>query len=545
MKTFRLSLWLWLLVSIMSPICAQSASDSLIIRAMRDELMRTANYLVMPGNGLKPTYIRYLLFDKDTTRISSSLGTWYTPPRPAFERVGVVQMLYADRWMRTHLPGVRFDSERYVPLSFPDTSYLAIRRMFWQLSDLEAKGQSGSYSAYLNQLQLSDAAHSAQTNALPSDIVRIPVPAKDYRRAETIEFDPEYWKQLACRLSSLFKGDAVIDSSGVEVVCYRNRFYSVSSEGVVLQIPENHILLLVQARVQLRNGEVDSLRLQFSAKQASLMPSEEELKLHISKMIETLHAMAQAPVLDRSYRAPLLVEGEAVAAHFLNHLMGAWRENVKEPVLATTARPSEKAIGQRVCDAALRITGFGNLSDSVDYEGFPVSEQIPLVQNGVLQRRLTHQFAYSDTLIPAGVSYLSLCHTLKWPDNEIYFPQHTFALDRLEIKSEQGVSHSRMKKMLLKEAKQQGLPYGYILRRMGNQPLLYRISTTSGREELVWNAHVDLPLFFDAIDNELHPTQLFNELDLPVRITAPRCLLIRSVSLKPGLNSGVVSPQLF
>lgn len=507
--------------------------------------MRTANDLVLPGNGLKPTYIRYLLFDKETTRISSSLGTCYTPPSPALERVGVVQMLFADRWMRTNLPGVRFDSERYVPLSFPDTSYLAIRRIFWQLSDLEAKSKSGSYSAYLNQLQLSDATHSVQANALPSDIVRIPVPAKDYRRAEVIGFDPEYWKQLACRLSSLFKGDAVIDSSGVEVVCYRNRFYSVSSEGVVLQIPENRISLLVQARVQLRNGGVDSLRLQFSERQASLMPSEEELKLHISKMIETLHAMAQAPVLDRSYSAPLLVEGEAVAAHLWNNLLGGWRDNVNGRVLSTTSGPSEKAIGQRVCDASLRITGFGNLLDSVDYEGFPVLEQIPLVMNGVLQRRLTHQFAYSDTLIPAGVSYLSSCHTLKWPEDDIYYPKHTFALDRLEIKSEQGVSHNRMKKMLLKEAKQQGLPYAFILRQIGNQPLLYRISTTSGREELVWNVRVDLPLFFDAIDKELHTTQLFSKFDLPVRVTAPRSLLIRSVSLKPGLNSGVVSPQLF
>lgn len=37
----------------------------------------------------------------------------------------------------------------------------------------------------------------------------------------------------------------------------------------------------------------------------------------------------------------------------------------------------------------------------------------------------------------------------------------------------------------------------------------------------------------------------FNVRDRHEVTTAPRSLLIRSVSLKPGLDSGVVSPQLF
>ncbi len=526
LRSFLFSLISLILVSSQTASAQSQTTREIISRAMKDELARNMERLSLE-NLERPFFISYTVGDAKTMEVTANLGAIISSNENHFRnhsvRVMVGDYSRTDENFRD-MGGGGFRSTMLggatrLPL---EDDYDGIRRALWIATDNVYKRASEQYErkiASLNQQVLSEEA------AALDDFSRAPV-VKYTAPASVFEMNREEWEKAAKELSDALQDYPEIYFSQVRIYFYQGDIFFVNSEGTEVVQPLTLGVVQVNASTQAIDGEPLIDHVIYHASEPGDLPSLSSMKQAVNNMAGELAALRTAPVFDESYTGPVLFESQAVAEFFGQRLfsgnsglLASRRPAVSDPRAAYFVRqgqPLDEKINRRIISRDLTIKALPKMksysgqkligSCEVDAEGVKPPEEIVLVENGILRTLLNNR-------IP----------TLKVKESNGHLRptmgSGAGVFNRLGpsvvmVTTSAGKTDAEMKKTLLQLAREEGLDYGIMVRKLtasisgaearldpmammalasggrqgislSNPILVYRVAVEDGREELV------------------------------------------------------------
>jgi len=229
------------------------------------------------------------------------------------------------------------------------------------------------------------------------------------------------------------------------------------------------------------------------------IPSVEKLRAHAAELAQDLTALAEAPVIE-TYLGPVLLEGQA-AGEMLSQLLAAPLANPREIWVerdwhrrwyrsgALTGRLGLRVISPMIdaYDDPTRKSYRGQTLAGhyvVDEQGIP-AQRVTLIEDGILRALLMDRS-------PTPAFDRSNGH-----GRGAMSAPASAAIGNLFIEASPTISATKLKRRLMREAREFGLPYGMLIRRIEQERMkdaesiiaepvmVYRVDVESGEETLV------------------------------------------------------------
>ena len=467
------------------------AKGDVLLEALLAELDRSRDQLKM-DEVKAPYYIEYRVDDVDNVDTDASFGALLSDQRQHVRVLRVVVRIgdyKQDSFYQQGMGGATI-----LPL---DDDPIALRRQIWLMTDEAYKAAADAYAEKLSALKQ----FSADPNPV-DDFAKAPVVTK-VEPVVSLKVDENAWKQTLQEATNLFRKYPEIQSLSASARFSAVNEYFVNSEGTIVRNGR------VNATVTLSGGTqaADGMRLQrspyWTEERPEDLPKREELLKQATQMLETLKALRSAPIVEESYRGPVIFAPDAandimaglVGANVLgrkpqlgrpNRTTGAFAASYKTRVLpkfvSVVDDPTIKEFGGK------KLVG----SYDVDSEGVP-AQTVTIVDDGTLQNYLVGRQPIRDFTTSNGHGRAS--------PGTVAFP----AVGTLIFKSSEAEPAAELTKKLKQMASDQSKAYGYRVDTLGpgNAPrLLYRVYASDGHEELVRG----------AVFNELDVRALRNDL---------------------------------
>ena len=487
-------------LALLSPIGARAqaptdpAEDT--FRAMTDEMRRTASRLEMNRLG-KPYFVGFTVLDSYRLEVEGSFGALRDPNMSHTREIKASLRVGDHRFDQSHYVGR--DYWRYRPFTDEapfEPDYDALRYNLWQLADAAYKYSLEKFSQK-KAYQLSRSMEDDKLNDFSEEEVhssRTPVPIEP--------FNPEPWHDTVRKVSGVFKAFPEIQSSGASLYWTQRQQYYVDNEGRRTLKPANDYEFSIQASAQAGDGLSVSDKRRFIRQSLADMPGTSDLEAEAARTARDVSALTKAPAME-TYIGPVLLEGQA-SAEFFNQLLAhnlsfgraPWIEDERLKENYASGELAER-LGQRVISPLISVTDDPSMPSfsgqpligryAIDDEGIP-SRKIPLIAKGILKDVLMSRAPIKERSHSNGHGR----------GNFTEFP--SARISSLIIKAEKSLTHKAMKEELLQRARDYGLPYGIVIRRLGEEDaqekdeilaapiLVYRVYVIGGREELVRNA---------------------------------------------------------
>ena len=424
-----------------------------ILLAMSAELDRSMQTL--KAQPVPPYFLSYQVSESRETIVAGAFGTlqsssenrWRTLTMdmrvgsPAFDnshavRGGLQSMDFGERFERVLMP-VEDDPG-------------AIRRVLWYNTDRRYKGAVARLSRAKADVQVHVTVEdtSADFSIEPSEqhIEEVAAPVVDRHaweqkiRAYTAPF---------AKYDDIYDGEAAIWSEGA------TRWY-VNSDGSRLQTSSTYYRLIISAYTKAADGMVLPRYESFLALSPEKLPTDREVEAAITKMINDLHALKNAPVIG-AMTAPAILSGRASGVFFHevfgHRIEGHRQKNEKE------GQTFKGKIGEQILPSAISVFSDPTLRDlgGTDLAGYYLyddqgvkARRVDLVANGQFKN-----FLMSRSPI-AGFSS-SNGHGRAQPGFAAVARQ-----SNLVVSGSAPVSHAELKRRLLAQVKAQGKPFGLL-----------------------------------------------------------------------------------
>ncbi|WP_231932298.1 MULTISPECIES: metallopeptidase TldD-related protein [Butyricimonas] len=478
----RYYIFIFLVILFASPVVAQSESDEIIFKAMQDEMKRTREQLVLPGM-TKPFYVAYSVARSRQVDVAGVLGGIVNSNVTGWATVCTAQLLLGDY---QHTNDTRYVGAAPDMSSASELNYNTLRRSFWLLSDRAYKfalQEDAAKKAYLKtNLQAPEIA------ALPELTKAEPI-KKIVERKKPFDFDQARWEKIVSEVSAIFKEYKDIYNSSVTVTGSEIDFYKQTSEGVILKQPTSYISFYATGYVLTDDGVKISDSYSLMAATPQDLPSLEELKKGVRAFAEDLLKLKTVPVIDEYYSGPVLFEGAASSSIFVSTLLNQSGLFALRAPLGQKEQPRtlENRVGRKILDTRLTVKNYSTLEKyngvdllgayEVDAEGVVPAKEMTLVENGILKTFLNGRVP---TLKAPGSTGSS--RFLTTGSNVVYVT----APGTIHIQVEDGMKQEKMKKALIKAAKEEGLDYAYIVRDFGGLSAhVYKVDVKDGSETQV------------------------------------------------------------
>jgi len=342
-----------------------------------------------------------------------------------------------------------------------------------------------------------------------------------------LQIDDSAWKKTIEDATNLYRQYPDVQSVSASLHFSAVNEYLVNSEGTVTRTGKNTYSVQLNSTAQAADGMRLSRNPFWMVANPGELPTHDKLMAESKKMLDTVVALRQAPIVEEEYRGPVLFAPDA-ADDVIASLVGA---NVlgRKPQLGRPNRTTgafATSYKTRVLPNFLTVVDDPTLKDfqgkslvgnyDVDDDGVK-AQPVTLVENGTLvnylvSRQPIRDFPSSNGHGRAGAGA---------------FPAPNLGV--LLVKSSDAQSPEALKQRVIQMITEQGKPYGYRVETLGpgNSPrLLYRIYP-DGHEELVRGA-------------------VFNELD--VRALRSDLMLVGNDPLisnrAGGIATTVISPSL-
>ncbi len=378
-----------------------------------------------------------------------------------------------------------------------DNDPIALRHQIWLATDdaYKAAGQA------LAEKQAAMKQFSADPNPV-DDFAKSP---KMIAVAPTasLKIDEAAWKKTLEDVTSLYKQYPDVQSLTASARFSAINEYLVNSEGTVTRCGKTTYSVQLNGSAQAADGMRLSRSPAFMVARPEELPTRDALMGEAKKMLETVVALRQAPIVEEEYRGPVLFAADA-ADDIVSSLIG---QNLlgQKPQLGKPNRTTgafATSYKTRVLPNFLSVVDDPTMKDfqgkslvgsyAVDSEGVK-AQAVNTIENGMLANYLVGRQPIRD--FPASNG-----HGRAAPGS---FPGPSIGV--LLVKSSDAQAPDELKKKVLQMVKEQGKEYGYRVETLGpgNAPrLLYRVYAKDGHEELVRGA-VFNELDIRAIRNDL------------------------------------------
>jgi TldD protein len=492
-----------------------AASGDALLEALLTELDRSRAQLKMDQVG-PPYYIEYRVNDVDDYSAEAAFGALRENQRVRYRVLRVVVRI--GDYKQDSYYGQGMGETNILPL---DNDPIALRHQIWLATDdaYKAAGQA------LTEKQAALKQFSAEAN-----------PVDDFAKATVVtqldptvklELDESAWKKTIEDVTGLYRQYPDVQSVTASVRFSATNEYLVNSEGTVTRIGKKTYSVQLNSTAQAADGMRLSRNPFWMVAKAEELPAHNKLLAESKKMLDTLTALRQAPIVEEEYRGPVLFAPDA-ADDVIASLVGS---NVlgRKPQLGRPNRTTgafATSYKTRVLPNFLTIVDDPTLKDfqgkslvgnyDVDDDGVK-AQPVTLVDNGTLVNYLVGRQPIRD--FPASNGHdRAGAGTFPAPN-----------LGVLLVKSSEAQSAEALKQRVILMITEQGKPYGYRVDTLGpgNAPrLLYRVYP-DGHEELVRGA-------------------VFNELD--VRALRSDLMAVGNDPLVSnragGIATTVISPSL-
>jgi len=440
--------------------------DDIPLRAMKDELKRSVTELQLQKMD-KPYFLAYRMDEINQTTVSAMLGS-LTEEQPHRMRVIGVEVRVGDYALdnsnyislRSFGRGGMFSGIGQAPL---DDNYQQIRRDFWLATDSQYKKALEDLSAKRAALEMRKHADDVPDFSKETPTTQMEPPEKTQAGDEL--------KTLARDISAVFKSFPEIYGSSVDLQ-YRNYYTRyVNSEGSTFTRALPLFKLQISARTQASDGLPISDSIELYGRTMADLPSKDVLISRTRAMADRILKLRTAPSMEH-YNGPVLFEsdaaGEVFAQQFATGLMavrtplsddsrfemyfnqmmtqmggGSFVDKIGGRVLPEFLNVSDNPL--QADYKGTRLLGAGKIDD----DAVPTRETI-LVEHGVLKTLLS-------TRDPVRSIPRSTGSRRGWGP----------APSNLFVTSDKSVSSDELRKELLRRAKDRGLDYGIIVRRVG------------------------------------------------------------------------------
>ncbi len=454
----------------------EPSSDPLL-QAMREELTRSKARLKI-DNVPAPYYIEYRLSDITEYDAEAAFGALRQDQNFRARSVRVVVRVGDYKQDSYYGPGV--GAAAFAPL---DNDPVALRWQLWMATDQ-------AYKAASQALAMKKAALSQFSADQPFDDFAKAKPLQSIGPLAQIDFDPKAWKEILEKSTALFRGDPKIESLTASVRFRAVNQYYVNTEGTVTRDGYAVYFLNAAGSTQATDGMRLDRSPYYAASSLKELPPGEQFQAHVAKLIETLKALREAPVVEEDYRGPVLFGPDAASDLFYGM--------VGQNVLGTRPKPGESArttgdyssnYKGRVLPAFLSVLDDPTMktfegkeligSYDIDDEGVRATP-VPVIENGSLVSYLLGREPIRDFPESNG-------HGRAAPGQS-----PTPNIGNLIVHSSQSLSPEELKKKLIDLCKQDNKPFGYYVETLaGSNPrLLYRVYG-DGHQELVRGAVFD------------------------------------------------------
>jgi TldD protein len=378
-----------------------------------------------------------------------------------------------------------------------DNDPIALRHQIWLATDeaYKAAGQA------LSEKQAAMKQFSVDPNPV-DDFAKAPQMIA-VEPTVSLKVDEGNWKKTLEDVTSLYKQYPDVQSVTASAKFSAINEYLVNSEGTVTRCGRTTYSVQLSSSAQAADGMRLSRSPAFMVARPEELPTHDALIGEAKKMLDTVVALRQAPIVEEEYRGPVLFAPDA-ADDIVASLIG---QNVlgQKPQLGKPNRTTggfATSYKTRVLPNFLSVVDDPTMNDfrgkslvgsyAVDSEGVK-AQAVNAIENGTLANYLIGRQPIRD--FPASNG-----HGRGGPGS---FPGPSLGV--LLVKSSAAQSAQELKKKVIEMVTDQGKPYGYRVETLGpgNSPrLLYRVYAKDGHEELVRGA-VFNELDIRAIRNDL------------------------------------------
>lgn len=463
-------------------VLAQSAGEhEVIMRAMQDELKRNQDNLQL-GQYKQPYYLEYNFGRSSNFEVMGSLGSVLNSYQSPQTSKASVRLLLGD----THRTSDAQYEGRVFPIEMPsETNYDEIRRRFWLATDVAYKSSIQEYAYKMAYLQSNP---KSEEEEKLDDFSKADLKDCMEKDAALPSFDKSAWEERIARLSAIFKEYPKLFNSSVVVSGIQSVIYKCTNENLKEQVSLGYVTLFAQASVLGNDGVKISDAWSIHAASPDEYPSDAELEKQIRAFADGLMRLSEVEPIAEFYSGPILFEGGACSNILTSNLLNpgrlmAWRKPEGGRAMMTI----DNRMGRKIIDSRLSVTNKTALksyggkslwgSYSVDADGVvPAKEQV-LVEDGILRSQLNGRIPTLKAPKSTGSSRFVL------PQNA---PLALTAPGTIHIETKDGLQEEKMKKALLKAAKEEGLDYAYIVKKVaGPASLIYRVDAKTGKETQV------------------------------------------------------------
>ena len=477
----KLNRYMLAVVALFTTVSAysQTPDDKAIIDAMKQEMMRNKENLKLPKSP-NPYFLSYALNRSRQFNVTAVLGAITSSNDRPWAMNGTVRLHLGDY----HRNSDPFYNGQFGRVGMPaDANPQMIQYGFWTFSDMLYKAALKNYAAKV-AIRRSNPL-SPEEDAM-DDFSKIEPIERIVERKAEFNYNHSEWEKRVAELSEIFKDYPELMNSRVAMSGVEMSIYKTTTEGVVTIIPLSLISITAQAVVQDNNGYMFADAWQVVAQTPDQLPSLEDMKKQVKKFAEDLNNLRSVEPVTEYYAGPVLFEDGAALAIFTKNLLAqqnallAGRTRIDRPAAPTL----EGRMGKKIIDSRLTVKNYSTLAKynnttlmgayEIDAEGVVPAKEITLVENGILRVMLNSRVPTLKNPVSTGSSRYVLS------GSEIAF---VTAPGTVHISVSKGLKHDKMKKELIKAVKEEGLEYGYIVRKSaGLATKIYRVSAKDGSE---------------------------------------------------------------
>jgi TldD protein len=469
----------------------KAANGDVLLEALLTELSRSKSQLKM-DQVQAPYYIEYRVNDVDDFNAEAAFGAVRQSDRSHLRVLRVVVRI--GDYKQDSFYGQGTGSASILPL---DDDPIALRRQIWLLTDEAYKNAADAYAEKLAALKQ----FSEELNPV-DDFARAPV-VSDVGATVALKVDQNEWDKTLEDVTGLYRQYPEIQSVDASARFTAVNEYFVNSEGTIVRHGRTSATVTLAGSTQAADGMRLGRSPYWTEAGPEELPSRTELMKESKQMLDTLKALRQAPIVEESYRGPVLFDPDAandvmaglIGGNVLGRKPQLGRPNRTTGAFATSYRsrvlPKFVTV---VDDPTMKKFEGKNVVGSYDVDSEGVkAKAVTVVNQGMLVNYLIGRQPLRDFPDSNG-------HGRATPGGT---PQPSLGV--LLFKSSEPETTKELNDKLRQMASEEGQPYGYRVDTLGpgNSPrLLYRVYVSDGHEELVRG----------AVFNELDVRSLRNDL---------------------------------
>lgn len=296
-----------------------------LYKAASDELTRSIQKLKIE-NQTKPYYISYRIEDTRMTEMRAGFGsiifsnTGHSRDAYVTVRVGNYDRDNSNFICQTRSMNL-IDSDQ-TPLPLED-DYYAIRQALWIVTD-------GTYKKALERLarKLATLQNQPRHDTIP-DFARVE-PTTSFKPTRFMDVDTNYWQEIVCQASALFKEFPEIQESEVTFKARAVIRYFLDTEGNQSRTTHTLSMLETVAKTQSKDGDPLEDRIGFYGLDPGDFPDQPAMLKAIRAMAETLSIQVSLEK-EEDYSGPMLFVGQAAAELFFQ-ILGKGVSDPKTPL---------------------------------------------------------------------------------------------------------------------------------------------------------------------------------------------------------------------